>query len=80
MHFKEIVSRLDSSEMVISVGFEFFLLFLCVYTHAYAYTQVYVCLWAGGGEETIFASYREREFIFLNVTCHNNLMRNAMIL
>lgn len=74
MHFKEIM-RIDSSEMAISVGFEFFLLFLYICIH----TLVYVCLGAGGGEETIFASYRE-EFIFLTVTCPNNLKRNGMIL
>jgi len=41
---------------------------------------VYVGLWAGGGEEAIFASYKEKEFNFHNVTCPNNLKRNGMIL
>lgn len=40
---------------------------------------MYVCLWAGGGEEIIFASCREREFVFPNVTCPNSPTRDGMI-
>lgn len=42
MHFKEVINRLDSSEMAFSVGFEIFLLFLYVYRHTHACLCVFV--------------------------------------
>lgn len=53
------------------------------HTYSYICALMYVCLWAEG-EETIFASYRERKYIFLSVICQqsweewNNFVKNTM--
>jgi len=63
MHFKEIDSGMDSSEMVISVGFEFFL-FLYIYVHTHVHTCMLVC----GQEEVRRPSLlptRRRSLIFI---------------
>lgn len=50
MHFQEIVSRLDSSEMIIGVGvLSFFILFF--YIHIHTHICMPMCMFVYGQEE-----------------------------
>lgn len=60
MCIKEIVSRIGSSEMVISVGFELFLVFLYIYAHICTHMHMYVY----GQEEVRRPSVSYRETVY----------------
>lgn len=78
MHFKEIISRIDSSGLVVSVGFEFFLLLMWI---IYAHIYVHLCMFVYGQKvkrPSLLPTGRGN--IFFLVQHANNLERNGITL